>query len=121
MLGKKAIYYYKNGYNCSQCILKACEQEYGIVVSKNMLKMCTVVNNGFGIGNMCSVLIASIMVFGILFDESTAKELRLRLLNEFHDTHSSFNCSAIGKGSCENIIIQIADITQRLIQSKLNP
>lgn len=123
MLRKKALYYYKNGYNCSQCLLKACEQVYGISVSKQSLKLCSAVNNGFGIGNICSVLVSSIMIFGLMFNNNTAKKLRMKLLADFSEKHS-LNCTALKKefndANCENIIGEIADLTEKIISEERN-
>ncbi len=119
MLKEKAIYYKRKGYNCSQCILKASEDTYGIKLSEQVLKACSAVNNGFGIGNVCSVLIAGVMVFGLLFDSETAKQMRLNLFMKFHEKHS-FDCMALRRefktGNCEEIIKEIADIVETLIK-----
>lgn len=117
---QKAIYYYREGYNCSQCLLKACEQTFNIPISKQTYGMCSAVSNGFGIGGMCSVLIAAIMVFGLLFNESTAKRMRLQLLNRFSAAYSSFNCCDLVKHrgaekGCEVILGDIADMVESII------
>ncbi len=123
MLREKSIYYYKKGFNCSQCLLKACEQVYGINISKQSMKLCSAVNNGFGIGNICSVLISGIMIFGLLFDENTAKKLRIELLTKFKENHS-LNCISLKKefnaNNCENIIGEIADIVENIIYIEKN-
>ena len=112
MLREKALYYYRNGFNCSQCLLKACESVYGIPISKQSMKLCGAVNNGFGIDNICSVLISGIMIFGLLFDEITAKKLRLKLLTDFKSKHA-INCMSLkkefGNKSCDTLIGEIAD------------
>jgi len=115
----KVLEYYYQGYNCSQCILKAAEQKYKIPISKQTLNLCKGVNNGFGIGGFCSVITAGIMILGLLFDEETVKLTRLKLINEFQEKYSSLNCSQIkkskGEGSCEIFIVEAADIIDRII------
>ncbi len=122
MLKDRALYYYKNGFNCSQCLLKACENVYGIPISKQSLKLCTAINNGFGIDNICSVLISGIMIFGLLFDEITAKKLRLQLLTIFKSKHS-LDCMSLKKEfagkNCDAIIVEISDIVEKLINENI--
>lgn len=123
MLRKNALYFYNMGYNCSQCLLKAAEKTYGIVLSKQALKMSVAISNGFGIESICSVLVAAVMIFGIMFDEETAKRLRIKLFNEFYDKHKNVNCGKL-KGErgidigCDNVISSVADITERLINEE---
>jgi len=120
MLKKRALYFYRNGFNCSQCILKACEDLYKIAVSEQSIKMCSAVNKGFGIGGMCSVIIAGIMVFGLMFDENTAKSMRIKFISDIQREHKSINCSNLIKERknglrCEELICQIADLIENII------
>ena len=121
MLREKALYYYNRGFNCSQCLLKACESVYGVPISKHSLKLCAAVNNGFGVGNICSVIVSGIMVFGLLFDENTAKKCRMELLSVLNEKHS-INCMSLKKEfndkNCENIIGEIADVVEEIISKK---
>ena len=118
MLKEKTLYYYSKGFNCSQCLLKACEYVYGVPVSKQSLKLCAAINNGFGVGNICSVIVSGIMIFGLLFDENTAKKLRMELLSVLNERHS-INCMALKKEfndkNCQNIIGEIADTVEEII------
>lgn len=115
----KVLNYYYQGYNCSQCILKAAEQKYKLPISKQSLNLCTGVSNGFGIGGFCSVITAGIMIFGLLFDEETVKRLRLKLLDTFQEKYSSLNCLELRKKNgeyfCKNFIPEAADIIDKII------
>ncbi len=120
---KEALYYYSHGYNCSQCILKAAEAYYKISIPKNSLEMCNGVNTGFGIGGMCSVLIAGIMVFGLFFDDTTTKKLRMKLLSSFTDKHRSMDCCDLKKERkegymCEKLVGEIAEMVCKLIDEE---
>lgn len=120
MLRNKALYYYQNGFNCSQCILMACADVYNINITNDNLKMCSVINTGFGIGGMCSVLIACIMVFGIMFDEPVAKRLRIKFLSDFQKKHHSLNCSSLKQERkqglhCEALVADIAELLENII------
>lgn len=116
----RAIFFYRNGFNCAQCILKAAEETFHIPISRQCLDSCSAVNSGFGIGGMCSVLIAGILVFGILFDSTTAKRLRLMLLSSFQERHQGMSCGHIKKSrgeqeSCEEIVGEVAEMIEELI------
>lgn len=120
---EKAIQYYRQGYNCAQCILKAAEYRFHIPFSKQSLNACEGISSGFGIGGICSVLIAGVMIFGILFDETTVKELRLLLLDEFQKKFGSLNCGAIARpkedgDNCFRVVGEGAEIIEGLILSK---
>lgn len=117
---ERTLYFYRHGYNCSQCILKAAESIYKIPMPKCVIMMCSGINTGFGVGGMCSVLIAGIMVFGLLFEETDAKRLRIKLLNAFMDTHKSLNCCELKKErksgcACEELVGNIAELVEKII------
>lgn len=107
MLSENAVKYYRNGYNCSKCIIKAAEDEYGIRAGDTALRMMGAVNNGFGIGVMCSVPIACVAVLGALYkDEAVLKRKRLDFLVKFRKEFGGYNCSEILPriSTCEMVI-----------------
>ncbi len=118
----KVLNYYYQGYNCSQCILKAAEQKYKIPISNQSIKLCNGVCNGFGVGGICSVIVAGIMVLGLLFDEKTVKRLRLKFITEFQDKFSVLNCSQLkekmGEYSCDKLILEAADLIDKIIEEE---
>lgn len=123
MLKDESLYFYNMGYNCSQCILKACERVYKINIPKQCIDMCSAVNTGFGVGGMCSILVSGIMVFGLLFDEDTAKRLRIEFLSEFQSKHHSINCSDLKNERkqglhCEELVMDIAELIQKTVEKE---
>ena len=119
MLSDMAIAYYNQGYSCSCCIIKGAEKLYGIS-AKDTQRALSGINNGFGIGIMCSVPISCIMVLGLLYkDESTLKQKRLEFLLAFKKTYKSFNCSEIQSKiySCEEVIRKGCDILENLTEN----
>lgn len=117
---KIAVDYYKNGYNCSQCILKATSDRFEFSLPKQCLKMCSTINNGFGIKSTCSVLVASIMALGLIFNEQTAKRLRIKFLNEFNSKYKNLNCAHLKiendkEYQCERIVADAANILEKII------
>ncbi len=120
---KLALQYYAQGYNCSQCILKAAEKKYSLPISKQCFNMCSGINTGFGIGDMCSVLIAGIMIFGLLFDNATTKRLRMELLENFEKKHSCLSCKSLKSKlkngeNCETLVSDIAQLIEELIDKE---
>ena len=116
----KAIFYYRQGFNCSQCILKAVEAVYGLPVSRQCVGVCAGVCTGFGVGGMCSVLIAGVMALGLLFDEQTVKRLRIRLFMMFGEAHKSMDCAVLKQGrtdgtACEKLVAEVAGMLETII------
>jgi C_GCAxxG_C_C family probable redox protein len=115
-----ALKYYRNGYGCSQCIIKAADVKYNLSLSKSAYNMTGAMNTGFGIGGMCTVIIASVMVLGLLFDEKTVKSLRLVFLDEFYQKYKTIDCHKLRQGrtgmkKCEEIISDAMEILEKLI------
>jgi C_GCAxxG_C_C family probable redox protein len=117
---EKTLYFYRQGYNCSQCLLKAAEAVYHISGGKDTMAMLNGVNTGLGVGGICSLLIAGTMVFGLLFDETEVKRLRMKLLDMFMEKNGSINCCELIKkrgssGSCGELVGEVADMVEKII------
>lgn len=113
-----AILFYRKGFNCSQCILKAAEKRFNLLLPQEAIKMCAAINNGFGVESICSVLVSSIMVLGLIFDAQIAKSLRIKFLNEFNLKYGSINCARLKNNknnNCEKIISGAANILEKII------
>ncbi|MBE6008624.1 MAG: hypothetical protein E7235_05435 [Lachnospiraceae bacterium] len=115
-----AVLYYNEGYNCSQCILKAFEDKYSYHIEPTLYKSLNAVNTGLGVGSVCSAIVAGIMIFGLVFDDATAHRTRLKLLADFDAYYGSINCSGLNNartryGSCEKIISAAAYFTEMIL------
>lgn len=115
MLKNRAIRFYNSGYNCSQCIIKAANEKYGLQLPNECIKMCIGVNNGFGIGSVCSVLMACIMILSVMYPDDI-KSKRMKMINEFVCKNGSVNCGKIMKNDCINIIESSCDILENIIE-----
>ncbi len=114
MLKERAICYYEKGCNCSQCILKAAEEEYDINIPKECCQSCEGIYNGLGIGSVCSVLIGCIMVIGIIDRDVSLR--RLIMTERFNKRFGSVNCSCIKRDfDCCNIIAGACDILEDIL------
>lgn len=116
---ERAITYCQQGENCSFALLHAASDVYGFPLSEELIHSCRAISGGFGIGGICSTLVAAMMILGILFDTEEAKRKRLFFLLEFHDTYHAFECPALsaGKENCNEMIGEIADLLQKQIQA----
>ena len=114
-----AVTFFQSGFNCSQSILKAAEIIYKIKVPDQSFNMCKGVGSGFGAGNFCCALVGGIMVFGLMFDETSTKCMRIRLLDLFYQKYRSTHCAILTKKmneNCEQIIADVAEMTQEIIK-----
>ncbi len=113
----RAISFHSQGYNCSSCIIMAASEKFNFAIPQQISDCCGGINNGFGVGTICSALVGSIMVFGILFSEETTKLMRLELLMRFQSKYGGLNCCMISacREDCDEVIGDIAEYTDELI------
>lgn len=119
MLGDIAVGYYRAGYNCSQCILMASKDHYNIEFCDNCVKMCCGINNGFGFGGMCSVLIACIMVLSSLIPEDIGRN-RILFAEDFNRLNGSMYCGKIKADDCETVIKNACNLLEKYIKCDKN-
>lgn len=123
---KLAADYYKDGYNCCEAIIMSANTKYKLNISKEQLKFASCINNGMGVGNMCSTVIGGIMVIGYIFEKKHAPEhsninhIRMRFIDDVNNQFKSVNCSQIKKNqmavdNCSYIISIIAMILDNII------
>ena len=118
MLKERVRAYCAAGENCSRIILQAAAEEYGILLPEEVLAVCGGINGGFGIGGICSGLVASIMVLGLLFDEETVKIKRILFLIKAQDRFGYLDCSRLSalETDCSGVLEEIAGILQEVIE-----
>ncbi len=122
MLGKLALKYYKEGYNCSQSIIKVCDDFYKLNLDSQTYDILGCVSNGFGIGSICSVFAAGVMALGLMFDEKKAKTMRLVFLSEANKKFGAVNCPDVRGnmakyGGCGRVIEETCEIIEKIIAS----
>ena len=118
MLKDRIRTYCDRGENCSRIILQAAADEYGFGLSEDILAACSGLNGGFGIGGMCSGLVAAVMVLGLLFEEEEIKGKRILFLIKAQERFGALDCcrlSALGE-DCSGILEDIADILQEVME-----
>lgn len=106
-----------NGDNCSQVILRAVAEEYGISLSEELFCACRGIHGGFGINGMCSGIVAGVMALGLLCEEEL-KLKRILFLLRVQNRFGSLDCctlSALG-ADCSGILEEIGGILQEVIE-----
>ena len=118
---EEALGYYRKDIGCSQSVLMAFEKKYA-ELPWQLKNACGAMNAGFGIGGMCSVVIAGIMIFGILYDENTAKRLRMKLLDQMADNGLSLLCPLLrkhyGENGCDMLVGEIAGLIDGILDEE---
>lgn len=118
--------YYKNGYNCCEAVIMAADKKYKLGVSKDVLYSANLINNGMGVGSLCSAIIGGVMVIGLVFgrqntiQDSQLGQLRMQFLDCVNCELKSINCSQICKtplarDNCIEVISIIAGILDKII------
>ena len=118
MLKERIRTYCQTGENCSRIILHAAAEEYDISLSQDMLTSCSGISGGFGIGSLCSGLIAAVMVLGLLFDEEMVKEKRIQFFFLVQEKLGVLDCMRLSSDDCGEILEIIAEVLQEVIEKK---
>ena len=102
--------YYSEGMGCSRSILMAFRDKYGYVTDE-VINSANAINNGFGIGGMCSALVAGIMIIGLLYEEEEAYSERMKLMSCFQCRFCPINCMSLAKerNDCTDLIDCVCD------------
>ena len=118
MLKERIRTYCQTGENCSRIILQAAAEEYDISLSQDMLISCSGISGGFGIGSLCSGLIAAVMVLGLLFDEETVKEKRILFFFLVQEKSGVLDCMRLSSDDCTELLEMIGEVLQEVIEKK---
>ena len=118
MLKERIRTYCQTGENCSRIILQAAAEEYDISLSQDILTSCNGISGGFGIGSLCSGLIAAVMVLGLLFDEETVKEKRILFFFLVQEKLGALDCMRLSSDDCSEILEMIGEVLQEVIEKK---
>ncbi len=93
---EKAVQYYQDGYLCSQSVLTAYAEEYGLT-EELALKLGTCLGAGMRKGEVCGACTGALMVLGLMHDDpknrNTAYENTKQFLNDFRDVNGSYLCN----------------------------
>ena len=94
----KAVWYYKNGYLCSQAVLAACADECGIT-KEQALRLGTCFGTGMRKGEVCGACTGALAVLGLMHDDpkrrQPAYDRSERFLNAFRAANGSYLCNEL--------------------------
>lgn len=74
MLKERATEYYKKGYNCAETIIRAANDEYGLGLTEDAMKLCGGFGGGMGCGKACGALCGGISAISAKLIETNAHE-----------------------------------------------
>ena len=105
------------GENCSRAILRAAAEQYGFPLSQELIDSCNAISAGFGVGGMCSALVAAVMVLGILFPTDEAKQKSLILFYRVQERWNCIDCCRLSanKEDCNDLIGEISAMLEEII------
>ena len=93
---ERAVQYYEDGYLCSQSVLAAYAEEYGLS-EEQALKLGTCLGSGMRMGEVCGACTGALMVLGLVHDDPknrmAANENSKRFLNTFREVNGSYICN----------------------------
>lgn len=130
-MNNKAKEYYKQGYSCSESVIKAAIDEG--LVSEEFLPVATAFSGGMGSGCICGAVAASQMVIGAINgkndkdrDGLKARELAKKFVEEFKEKNKFTCCKALTKGlefgtperkeNCARLIYESATIVKTILK-----
>lgn len=105
------------GENCSRCILRGAAECYGFALPQELMESLNAISAGFGIGSVCSALVAGVMVLGILFPTDEAKQKSLLFFSLVQEKWHCLDCARLSadREDCRALLGEIADILQEVI------
>ncbi|MGX8834509.1 C-GCAxxG-C-C family (seleno)protein [Amedibacillus sp. YH-ame6] len=128
MLKEVAIKYYKQGYNCSESILRAGNEVYDLGLHDKDMVMCAAFGAGFQIGDVCGALCGAACVISSRYVEMKAHDcedlrpLTQKLVIAFQKKLGSRVCTQIKPNfftpemRCERTVATGAEVLESVIQ-----
>ena len=130
MLQEKAIENFKNGYSCSESVVKA-----GIdagLVPGDLLSVATSFSGGMSSGCLCGAIAGSQMVIGYIHGKGKtekARALAKEFLDEFKKNHKAACCRVLTSGfdfhsperksHCTNMVADCSKILENILEKEM--
>ncbi|NEU05963.1 C-GCAxxG-C-C family (seleno)protein [Clostridium senegalense] len=120
---KKVLDFHKEGYNCSESIIKAINEENNLDIP---VSIATPFGGGMSVGTTCGAITGAMMVLGATKGRENAKnpnEARKYgklLMNKIKEEYGTFDCIELKrKGvSCDEIIEYAYDALKEIMDEK---
>lgn len=132
MIKEKAVEYYKNGYSCSESVVKACIDEGLCDVS--LLPCSTTFSAGMSNGCACGTITGAQLVLGYMFgrnnkfgNEIIARQKASELMEKFKEKHRVTCCKVLCSGlegparkeHCMKLVADVSEILEELVRVKI--
>ncbi len=134
---ERSLYYFQNGFSCSEAILKAFNEFYHLGLPEQCAGIASGLGGGMGeSGCACGSLTGSILVFGLIAGRRKAYDSNRLAFLAAHELHERFRkryrcacCRVLTKGyewysaeqraACEAYVRTAAQITEEIIETQL--
>ncbi len=131
---EKAVYYFKNGYSCSESIVKASIEEG--LCPKELLSVATSFSGGMSSGCLCGAISGAQIVLGYNFgrdntrgNETLARKMAAELMERFKKIHKVTCCKVLSAGlqhgtveckeHCSSMVGTCAEILEDLAKAQV--
>jgi len=129
----KALDYYRNGFNCAQSVLKACNEELHLTENENeLLKASMGLGTGMFVGETCGAVTGAIMALSLKLGSAEAadrenirkvfKQIKI-FETSFKEKNCTMNCKelkTVYKIDCEKVIKDSAEQVKKQIKELEN-
>ena len=130
---EKAVEYFKNGYSCSESVIKAAA-EAGLCPSE-LLPLATAFSGGMASGCACGALTAAQMINGYNFgrenscgNEALARQNSKEIVDEFKNRNKVTCCRVLSGGlegaarkeRCSKYVADACEIIEKLLKAKVD-
>ncbi len=128
-----AVNFHAQGYNCAQCVLKACKAHYPELDDNMLARIASGFGGGVCCGEICGAVTGGVMALGLCsdFDESSSetvlgskanvKQLIQSFNEDFKNNFESLLCSELkgGKYTCNELIAYGTELAEKMITNKI--
>lgn len=129
---EKALDYYKNGFSCSESVIKAAIDEG--LCEKSFLSAATSFSSGMSSGCLCGAVAAAQMISGLHFgrensygNDVSAREKAAFIIEEFKKRNKVTCCRVLSGGltgaerkqRCSKYVADVCDIIEQILKVKV--
>lgn len=130
IISEEAVKLHGCGYNCAQCVLKACREFYPGIDDNVLSRVAAGFVGGVNCGQVCGALTGAVMALGLAqgFDDNAVLKskadtnlLTKLCVEDFKNKYNSILCSELKGGEyiCNELIAYGAELTVRLIKKQM--
>lgn len=130
---EKAVNYYKQGYSCSESVIKAAIDDG--LCDENLLSVATAFSGGMSSGCLCGAVAGAQMVLGSNYgknnsknNEETARAKAKEFLDEFKKNRKATCCKVLTAGlefgsperkqNCTKLVEECSEILNKIVKTK---